>query len=120
MNCRNGRTEPNFASPWRVVQELKRCDYGVVLHSVAQVRRVCGTSTAQRVLDVRAHQRGGCAWGKDAAWAATAKRADGSGWWLVILLVPIVGAIAILVFMARPGGEMANRFGASPKAVRGV
>ena len=40
---------------------------------------------------------------------------DRSGWWFGILLVPIVGAIAILVFMARPGSEMANRFGARPK-----
>ena len=44
---------------------------------------------------------------------------DRSAWWLVILLVPIVGAIVFLVFMATPGGEMANRFGASPKAVGG-
>ncbi len=44
---------------------------------------------------------------------------DRSGWWLLILLVPIVGAIVFLVFMATPGGEMANRFGASPKAVGG-
>ncbi len=44
---------------------------------------------------------------------------DRSGWWLVILLVPIVGAIVFLLFMATPGGEMANRFGASPKAVGG-
>ena len=40
---------------------------------------------------------------------------DRSGWWLLILLVPIVGTIVLLVFMATPGGEMANRFGASPK-----
>ncbi len=40
---------------------------------------------------------------------------DRSGWWLLILLVPIVGAIAILVFMATPGGEMANRFGGAEK-----
>ena len=44
---------------------------------------------------------------------------DRSGWWLLILLVPIVGAIVFLVFMANPGGEMANRFGVSPKAVGG-
>ncbi len=44
---------------------------------------------------------------------------DRSGWWLLILLAPIVGAIVFLVFMATPGGEMANRFGASPKAVGG-
>ncbi len=44
---------------------------------------------------------------------------DRSGWWLLILLVPIVGAIVFLVFMATPRGEMANRFGASPQAVGG-
>ncbi len=44
---------------------------------------------------------------------------DRSGWWLLILLVPIVGAIVILVFMATPGGETANRFGASPQVVGG-
>ncbi len=44
---------------------------------------------------------------------------DSSGWWLLILLVPIVGAIVFLVFMATPGSETANRFGARPKAVGG-
>ena len=44
---------------------------------------------------------------------------DRSGWWLLSLLVPIVGAIVFLVFMVTPGGDMANRFGASPKAVGG-
>jgi uncharacterized membrane protein YhaH (DUF805 family) len=39
-----------------------------------------------------------------------------SGWWFLILLVPIVGAIVLLVFMATPGDEMANRFGANSKA----
>jgi uncharacterized membrane protein YhaH (DUF805 family) len=42
---------------------------------------------------------------------------DRSGWWFLIFLVPIVGAIVFLVFMATPGDEMANSFGASPKAV---
>ncbi len=45
---------------------------------------------------------------------------DRNGWWLLILLVPIVGAIVLLVFMATPGGESANRFGATPKAVGAV
>ena len=44
---------------------------------------------------------------------------DRSGWWLLILLAPLVGALVFLVFMATPGGEMTNRFGASPKAVAG-
>ena len=42
---------------------------------------------------------------------------DRSAWWLLILLVPIVGAGVLLVFAAIPGGATANRFGASPKAV---
>ena len=42
---------------------------------------------------------------------------DHSGWWLLILLVPIVGAIVFLVFMATPGGEITNRFGGNPKAI---
>ncbi len=36
---------------------------------------------------------------------------DRSGWWLLILLVPILGAIVLLVFMAAKGSEMANRYG---------
>ncbi len=43
---------------------------------------------------------------------------DHSGWWFLILFVPIVGAVVFLVFMATSGGEMSNRFGASPKVVR--
>ena len=42
---------------------------------------------------------------------------DRSGWWLLILLAPLVGALVLLEFMATPGGEMANRFGASPTAL---
>ena len=42
-----------------------------------------------------------------------------SGWWLLILFVPIVGAIILLLFMGTPGGETPNRFGASPKAIGG-
>ena len=44
---------------------------------------------------------------------------DRSGWWLLLVFVPFLGLIVLLVFMATPGGEMANRFGTSPKAVRG-
>jgi len=42
---------------------------------------------------------------------------DRDGWWLLTFLVPIVGTIVFLRFMATPGRETANRFGASPKAV---
>jgi uncharacterized membrane protein YhaH (DUF805 family) len=41
---------------------------------------------------------------------------DHSGWWLLIPLVPIVGGIVLLVFLARDGTRGANRFGPDPKA----
>lgn len=37
---------------------------------------------------------------------------DRSGWWMLISLVPIVGAIAVLVLMALKGTEGSNQFGA--------
>ncbi|MDG4783702.1 DUF805 domain-containing protein [Micromonospora sp. WMMD961] len=40
---------------------------------------------------------------------------DRSGWWLLIALVPIVGAIVLIVFFVMDGTPGANRFGASPK-----
>jgi uncharacterized membrane protein YhaH (DUF805 family) len=36
---------------------------------------------------------------------------DRSGWWSLIVLIPLVGAIAMLVFNCLPGAEGANRFG---------
>ena len=36
---------------------------------------------------------------------------DRSGWWLSIVLVPVVGAIALLLLMASPRDATANRFG---------
>ena len=44
---------------------------------------------------------------------------DRSGWWLLILLVPIVGAIVFLVFMATPGGEMAQQVRCKSEGCRG-
>ena len=41
---------------------------------------------------------------------------DRSGWWLLLGLVPIVGAVIVLVFMMLDGTRGANRFGADPKA----
>ena len=41
---------------------------------------------------------------------------DRSGWWLLLGLVPMVGEIIVLVFMALEGTRGANRFGADPKA----
>jgi uncharacterized membrane protein YhaH (DUF805 family) len=40
---------------------------------------------------------------------------DRSGWWLLIALVPIVGAIVLLVFSVRDSQPGSNRFGANPK-----
>lgn len=39
-----------------------------------------------------------------------------SGWWLLIALIPLIGAIVLLVFFVQDGTPGANRFGPSPKA----
>lgn len=39
---------------------------------------------------------------------------DKSGWWQLILLIPIVGAIVLIVFLATRGAVGDNRFGAAP------
>ena len=36
---------------------------------------------------------------------------DKSGWWLLIALIPIIGIIALIVFLAQRGTLQANRFG---------
>ena len=41
---------------------------------------------------------------------------DRSGWWLLIALVPVIGAIVLIVFYCLDGTAGANRFGADPKA----
>ena len=41
---------------------------------------------------------------------------DRSGWWLLLVLIPLVGPIAMLVFMCLEGTRDENRFGADPKA----
>jgi uncharacterized membrane protein YhaH (DUF805 family) len=40
---------------------------------------------------------------------------DRSGWWLLIGLVPLVGAIVLLVFACLDGQPGPNRYGPSPK-----
>lgn len=40
---------------------------------------------------------------------------DRSGWWCLIALIPLVGAIIVLVFMVLDGTEGDNRFGSNPK-----
>lgn len=40
---------------------------------------------------------------------------DRTGWWLLIGLIPLVGAIVLLVFFVQDGTPGPNRFGPSPK-----
>jgi len=42
---------------------------------------------------------------------------DRTGWWLLIGLVPLVGAIVLLVFTVQNGTPGANRFGPDPKVL---
>lgn len=39
-----------------------------------------------------------------------------SGWWLLIALVPLVGAIVLLVFMVQDSKTEQNQYGENPKA----
>lgn len=41
-----------------------------------------------------------------------------SGWWYLILVVPLVGIIVFLIFACMPGTNGSNRFGADPKAAQ--
>lgn len=41
---------------------------------------------------------------------------DKSAWWLLIALVPVVGAIVLFVFSVLPGTVGDNKYGADPKA----
>ena len=40
---------------------------------------------------------------------------DRSGWWILINLIPIIGAIVLLVFTVLDSQPGANRFGENPK-----
>lgn len=40
-----------------------------------------------------------------------------SGWWFLLGLIPIVGAIVLLVFMVTDSQAGANRYGPNPKEV---
>lgn len=44
---------------------------------------------------------------------------DKSAWWLLIALVPFIGAIVLLVFAVMEGTRGENRFGPDPKADEG-
>jgi uncharacterized membrane protein YhaH (DUF805 family) len=41
---------------------------------------------------------------------------DRSGWWILIGLIPLIGAIVLLVFMLLDGTPGDNKYGPSPKA----
>ncbi len=38
-----------------------------------------------------------------------------TGWWLLLVLIPLIGAIVLLIFMAQDSKPGVNRFGANPK-----
>lgn len=42
-----------------------------------------------------------------------------SGWWLLIALVPLVGAIVLIIFTVQDSDPMENRFGPNPKRILG-
>ncbi len=41
-----------------------------------------------------------------------------SGWWLFIGMVPLVGAIVLIVYMVSDSQQGENKYGPNPKAVR--
>ena len=41
---------------------------------------------------------------------------DRNGWWLLIAFIPIIGTIALLIFLLLDGTPGDNRFGSNPKA----
>ena len=44
---------------------------------------------------------------------------DRSGWWLLISLIPLIGAIVLIVFLATDSNPGNNQYGVNPK-VKGV
>ena len=42
---------------------------------------------------------------------------DRSGWWVLLPLVPIIGGIVLIVFLALDGTKGPNRYGPDPKAM---
>jgi uncharacterized membrane protein YhaH (DUF805 family) len=39
---------------------------------------------------------------------------DSSGWWLLLALIPLLGMIALIVWLSLEGSEGSNRFGPDP------
>jgi uncharacterized membrane protein YhaH (DUF805 family) len=44
---------------------------------------------------------------------------DRSGWWLLLAIIPLIGAIVLLVWCATEGTRGSNQFGDDPKAGEG-
>ncbi|KRA65018.1 hypothetical protein ASD79_18970 [Caulobacter sp. Root655] len=44
---------------------------------------------------------------------------DRSAWWILIVLIPLIGWITLIVFYLLPGTTGPNRFGADPKSPLG-
>jgi uncharacterized membrane protein YhaH (DUF805 family) len=42
---------------------------------------------------------------------------DRSGWWLFILLIPVIGAIALLIFFVQDSTAGTNEYGDNPKGI---
>lgn len=52
------------------------------------------------------------------SWAVNFRRlhdTDRSAWWLLLLVIPVIGWIIILLFNCQAGTDGNNRFGESPK-----
>ncbi len=43
-----------------------------------------------------------------------------TGWWTLLALIPLVGAIVLLVFYAQPGNVGANTYGPDPKGPESI
>lgn len=39
-----------------------------------------------------------------------------SGWWILLMFIPIIGAIALLIFFCQDSEKQTNTFGPNPKA----
>lgn len=44
---------------------------------------------------------------------------DKSGWWLLLVFIPILGVLVLLFFFVQRGTQGTNRFGPDPLAARG-
>lgn len=54
------------------------------------------------------------------AWGATVRRlhdTGNSGWWILISLIPLIGAFFLLIILAEPGHPEENNYGPNPYAV---